>query len=196
MMRSAIACAIVTTVATAQAEPLRTYWSVDAHVSASLPVAGTYDYAGFDAYAGRRLLPWLAIEAYYAGDFGNGSYGYPAGCAGPCCGSSLRAWDMQQLGARVVFVPLHLPFFDVSAGLGAAAVMGHERRVPSHSVPASMGCGGAFDGLHGAIAGATFVSFELRPTPHVGVRVTGTIGVADISDFPMFAIAAGPVFWF
>jgi hypothetical protein len=97
---------------------------------------------------------------------------------------------------RVVFVPLHLRFLDVSAGLGVAGVLARERRAVAPAVPASLGCGGAYEGLHGGIVGSTFMSIELRPIARFGVRVTGVLGIANIDDYPTFQFAVGPVVWF
>jgi hypothetical protein len=194
-MRARAIALLVAVTSTANAEP-QTYASADFRASTTQPIAGTYDYTGFDVHGGRRLISWLAVEGFYAADIGHGAYAYPADCAQMCCGSHLRSWNMEEFGARVVFVPLHFRAIDVSAGIGVAAVLAHETSVPSHAVPESLGCGGAFYGWHGAIAASTFASLEVRPVRHVGLRVTGTFAVADVEDFPMFQFSVGPVFWF
>lgn len=188
--------ALMTTASAAYAEGPRTYGSADFRAGTVSPATGSYNYAGFDVYGGRRLLRWLAIEGFYAVDVGDASYPYPAGCAQLCCGSHLRSWKMQELGARVVFVPLHLRFLDVSAGLAVAGVLARETRAVSPEVPASLGCGGAFEGLRSGIAGSTFMSIELRPIARFGVRATGMLGIANVDDYPIFQFAVGPVVWF
>jgi hypothetical protein len=190
-----VVLAVVGMTAVAHAEP-RNYWGADFRASATLPVVGTYDYLGGDAFAGLRVRKWLAFEAHYGFDLGQGAYGYPAGCSQMCCGSQLRSWQMQEVGARAVFVPLHASFIDVSAGLGVAAVLAREDRESSPGFGMGAQCYSPFIGFHGAFAASTFVSVELRPTRAVGVRLSGLMGVADISDWPMFQLAAGPVFWF
>ena len=195
-MRAFIAAALTTLASTSYAEGPRSYGSLDFRAGTVSPSVGSYNYVGFDVYGGRRLLQWLAVEGFYAADLGDGAYPYPAECAQICCGSHLRSWNTQELGARVVFVPLHLRFLDVSAGFGVAGILAREKRGVSPEVPASLGCGGAFDGLRGGIAGSTFMSMEVRPIAHFGLRVTGIIGIADVEDYPIFQFAAGPVVWF
>ena len=169
---------------------------MDVTASASGAGYGSYDYLGWDLYAGRRLLPWLAIELAYRVDLGQGAYPYPADCAQICCGSQLRSWDMQQLGARVVFIPLRSRYFDVAAGLGVAGVLARERRVPAPDFGTALTCYPSLDAQRGAVGASTFVSLEARPFRRFGLRAVGTLEIADVADWPLLSLAVGPVVWF
>ena len=185
---------LAATQARAQGErPLRNYASLD--VAASASDTG-YGYLGWDVYAGRRLLPWLALEVAYRVDLGQGAYAYPDHCAQMCCASQLRSWDMQQLGARVVFVPLRSHYFDVAAGVGVAGVLARERRVAAPDFGTALTCYPPVDAQRGAAAASTFVSLEVRPSPRFGLRAVGTLEIADVADWPLLSVAVGPVVWF